>query len=76
VYSHRGAEQLRAQLAGEKIHRAEALEIWTFEREFLAGFVQRLERRLAFDLSVTDRHLYLTVGGDTLSGALERVVLA
>ncbi len=75
VYSHRGAEQLRASLAGEKIHRAEALEIWAFDRELIAGFVKRLERRMTLDLSVTDRHLWLTVGGETLSGALERVPL-
>ena len=34
----------------------------------LAG---RLERRLAFDLSVTDGTLYLSTGGDLLTGALK-----
>lgn len=75
VYSHRGAEHLRQQLSGEKIHRAEALELYALDRDLVAGLVQRLERRMKFDLSVTDRHLFLSIGDTTLSGDLERVVL-
>ena len=37
--------------------------------------VRRLERRMRFDLSVTDRHLYLSIGEVTLSGAVQRVRL-
>jgi uncharacterized protein YaeQ len=74
VYTHKGPA-LRQQLAGERIHRAEQLEIYAFERELLAGFAARLERRMAFDLSVTDRHLFLSVGGATLSGEIERIRL-
>ena len=75
VYSHRAPEQLRAQLAGERIHRSEALEVWALDRGLVDGLVQRLERRMNLELSVSDRHLYLTIGADTLSGALERVEL-
>jgi uncharacterized protein YaeQ len=74
VYTHQGAA-LRHQLAGEKIHRAEALEIYAFDRELLAGLVARLERRMAFDLSVTGRHLFLSIGDATLSGEIERIRL-
>jgi uncharacterized protein YaeQ len=75
LYTHKAPALLLRQLAGEKIHRADELEIYAFEREFLAGFAARLERRMAFDLSVTDRHLYLSIGGTTLSGEVERVRL-
>ncbi len=75
VYSHRSPEHLRALLAGEKIHRGEALELYALDRDLVAGLVQRLERRMAFDLSVTDGHLFLSIGKDTLSGAVERVRL-
>ena len=75
VYSHKAPAQLLAQLAGERIHRADALELYALDRELLAGFVARLERRTAFDLSVTDRHLFLSLDGATLSGALERLAL-
>jgi len=38
----------------------------------IAELVARLDRRMSFALSVSDDHLYLTVGEDTFSGALER----
>jgi hypothetical protein len=37
--------------------------------------VSRLDRRMRFDLSVTDRHLFLTIGDETLSGSVERLSL-
>jgi len=75
VYTHKDPAQLRRPLVGEKIHRAEALELYAFDRELMAGLVQRLERRMQFDLSVTDRHLFLTIGAITLSGAVQQVRL-
>ena len=68
VYTHKDPAQLRQQLAGEKIHRAEALELYAIDRDVVAGLVKRLERRMAFDLSVTDRHLFISIGNATLSG--------
>jgi uncharacterized protein YaeQ len=73
VYSHRGEAQLRQQLAGEKIHRASELELYALDRDFVAALVQRLERRMAFALSVSGQHLYLTLGGETLAGRVDRV---
>ena len=35
--------------------------------------MKRLERRNPLDLSVSDRHLYVTLGGETLSGEVERL---
>jgi uncharacterized protein YaeQ len=75
VYSHRSPAQLRALLAGEKIHRAGALELYAFDQALIAGLVERLERRMSLALSVTDRHLFVSVGADTLAGAVERVRL-
>ena len=72
VYTHKDPAVLLSQLSGERIHRADALEIYSFERDFLSGFVARLERRTAFDLSVTDRHLFMTIDGATLSGEISR----
>ena len=73
LYTHRPPEQIRNLLAGEKIHRAEALELYAFDRDLIGGFVQRLERRMKLELSVTDRHLYLSIGDATLSGTVERL---
>ncbi len=75
VYTHKDPAQLRQQLAGERIHRPEALELYAIDRELIAGLARRLERRMDFGLSVTDRHLFLSIGDTTLSGDVERISL-
>jgi uncharacterized protein YaeQ len=75
VYTHKDPALLRRQLEGEKLHRAEALELNAVDRQLIAEFARRLERRMQLELSVSDRQLYLSIGGDTLSGALERIRL-
>jgi uncharacterized protein YaeQ len=71
VYAHRDVEPWLARLEGERIHRAEALEIFAVDRELVAGLVSRLERRMEFDLSVSERNLYVSFGDTTLSGTVE-----
>ena len=75
VYTHKDPAQIQRQLAGERIHRSEALELYAIDRELIAGLVRRLERRMKIDLSVTDRHLFLSMGDITLSGAVDRIQL-
>jgi uncharacterized protein YaeQ len=76
VYTFKDPSNLVRQIAGERIHRVEALEIYAFDREFIAAFVARLGRRTTMDLAVTDRHLYLTIQGETLDTALKPVEVA
>ena len=73
VYGHRGEAHLRNLVAGEKIHRAEALELYAIDRELIDALAKILERRMAFDLSVTGGHLYLSIGGQTLAGEVRRI---
>jgi uncharacterized protein YaeQ len=68
VYTHHDAERYWSSLAGERIHNADALELYGLDRALVATLVARLERRMAFDLSVTDGMLYLTLGKELLSG--------
>jgi uncharacterized protein YaeQ len=75
VYTHRSPEALRAQLSGERIHRAEALELYALDRELIDALARRLERRMKLELSVTGGHLYLTLGKETLSGEVTRFQL-
>ena len=75
VYTHRDPAQFLQQLAGERIHRADALELYAIDRDLVAGLARRLERRMSLDLSVTDRHLFISIGGDTLSGDVRRIAL-
>ena len=75
VYVHKDPAQFLKQLAGERIHRAEALELYAIDRPLVAALVVRLERRVAFSLSVTDRELYLSIGNDNLTGSVVRLNL-
>ena len=76
VYTHKDPAQLLRALAGERIHKADQLELYALDRTLIADLVSRLDRRTAFDLTVTERHLYLTIGGETLEGTVERHALA
>jgi len=75
VFTIKDPAQLVRQVAGSRIHRAESIEIYGIARSIVDGLVARLERRTAFELAVTDRHLYLTMAGETLEGTVERHAL-
>ena len=72
VYTHKDPRILLKQLGGERIHRAEALEIYSFDRELIDGLVPLLDRRTRLGLSITDRQIYATIGDETVSGSVER----
>jgi uncharacterized protein YaeQ len=73
VYTHKGPTQFLKQLEGEKIHDAQALELYAIDRALVSALVARLERRVAFSVSITDRELYVSIGGDTLTGRVVRL---
>jgi uncharacterized protein YaeQ len=72
VYTHRDVDRLMQNLAGEKIHRADELEIYAVDRTLIAALAARLDRRLAFTLSVDDGELFITIGSETLTGTVRR----
>jgi uncharacterized protein YaeQ len=73
VYTHKDAEQLAVRLGAEKIHRAEALELYAVDRAWLASLTPRLTRRMEFALTVADRNVYLSLGAETLTCTVDRV---
>ena len=73
VYTFKDPANLARQFEGTRIHRAEQIELYAFDPGFIAEFVARLERRTGFELAVTDRHLYLTIAGETLEAQLKPV---
>jgi uncharacterized protein YaeQ len=75
VYTHKDPHKLLAQWSGERIQRAQELELYAVERSLLEQLVARLQRRMAFALSVTSGHLYLTIGATVIEGAVERHAL-
>jgi uncharacterized protein YaeQ len=75
VYTHKDPSKFLKQLAGKKIYRANALELYAIDRAFITALVERIERRVAFSVSVTDRELYVSIGTDNLTGAVVRLNL-
>jgi uncharacterized protein YaeQ len=68
VYAHRDPSQWLRQLSGERIHRAEAIEIFSFGRALVDGLTARLARRLAMTVSVADRHVLVALDEMVIEG--------
>jgi len=75
VYAHKDIDASLAKLQGERIHRAEHIEYYAVDRELLAALAAKLERRMSWDLSIADRHVYLTIADSTLTGTIKQVTV-
>jgi uncharacterized protein YaeQ len=73
VYTHKDPAQFLRQLAGERIHNSEALELYAIDRALVDALVARLDRRVAMSVSVTDREIYVSIGAENLTGAVVRL---
>jgi uncharacterized protein YaeQ len=74
VYTHKDAGQLVARLGGgERIHRVEALEVYAMDFEWLSSLAESLQRRTTFTLTISEQHLYLSLGEETFSGVVRRM---
>src|SRR5580704_17459337 len=73
IYTNKDPLQLASRLASERIHRVEAMELYAVDRDWLASLAARLTRRMEFTLTIAERHLYLSLGEETLAGSIERV---
>jgi uncharacterized protein YaeQ len=71
VYTHREPRMVLEQLTGRKIHRSDEIPIYSFGRGFIESVAEALDRRTSLSLTVTERHLYLDVGGTSLTTTIE-----
>lgn len=76
VYTHKDPTQWLRQLSSERIHRANEIEIVSFDRKLVASLVERLARRIAMTVSVADRHVMVALDDAVLEGELTRHALA
>lgn len=72
VYACKDPKQMLANWAGERIHKSESIEVYSVDAAFIAALVRRLERRMAFSLSITDAHLYVAFGDQSIDGVVRR----
>jgi uncharacterized protein YaeQ len=70
VYTVKEARGLLRQLEGERIHRAEEIPIYSFDRELIDGLTSRLDRRTQLQMTVSGREIYLTANAASWSGAV------
>jgi uncharacterized protein YaeQ len=71
VYTHRDPHQLLGQLAGQKIHKAAEIPLYTFGRGFIEKLAESLDRRAQLALTVTERQLYVDLDGQTFTTTIE-----
>lgn len=71
VYPHRDVRILLGQLEGKRIHRAAEIPIYSFGSGFIKDFAERIERRVSMSVSVTEQHVYLDIGGASMTTVIE-----
>jgi uncharacterized protein YaeQ len=49
--------------------------VYAFDRDLLASLENRLERRMQLSLTVMEKHLYVSVGQESITGVIERIEL-
>ncbi len=66
VYCHKDPGPWLQGLYGERIHKAEFLQVVLLDRAWVAAIAALLERRTALDLTVSEGELFVDLAGQTL----------
>ncbi|MES2606292.1 MAG: YaeQ family protein [Pseudomonadota bacterium] len=75
IYCHKDAQLLASKLKDAGIYRVETLELYALDRDFLAALVKQLDRRMTMTLTVSEKHLYCSIGTDSFDCQLEKLPL-
>lgn len=75
VYTHREPRQFLSQFEGKKIFRRDVIELFAFDRKFIADASALLERRTKMTISVTEGHVYMEMNGRSFETVVARVEL-
>jgi uncharacterized protein YaeQ len=75
VYTHKDPGQLLRQWSGHRIHRAELIEVYSFDRAFVTALAGRLHRRLGLTVSVSDDHVFVALSDATFESPRTRHVI-
>lgn len=73
IYTHKDPGQWLRQIEGERIHRAESIEIYVFDRACITALVNKLDRRMSMGISVADHNLLIAIGDETFEGEVGAV---
>jgi len=75
LFTHTPLAQLQREAATRTIYRVGSITVWRIEASLLEALEPRIDRNTRIELMRNDGLLYLTVGGETLEGALSRCSL-
>lgn len=75
VYTHKDPRQLVRNWSGTRIHRVEALEVYSLDASFVADLTSRLDRRMELGVTIADGTVLAALGAEAISGTLTRVTL-
>lgn len=70
VYTHRDPAKVMAPWAGKKIHRSDAIRVYSFDPGFVDTVVPHLARRNTLTLTVTEQQLYLDLNGTSRTSSI------
>ncbi|WP_334149343.1 YaeQ family protein [Microbacterium sp.] len=76
VYTHRDPAKVMAPWAGKKIHKSEAIRVYSFDPGFIDSAVPHLERRNTMTLTVTEQVVYLDLNGTSLTTTIHEHEIA
>ena len=76
VYTHRDPAKVMAPWAGKKIHKSEAIRLYSFDPGFIDSAVPHLERRNTMTLTVTEQVVYLDLNGTSLTTSIHEHEIA
>jgi uncharacterized protein YaeQ len=72
VYTHKDPANWLRSLSGERIHRVSELELYAIDRHLIAALVDRLDRRMAWSMSIAGREIFISMDSGTIAGAVIR----
>ncbi|HWS50555.1 MAG TPA: YaeQ family protein [Microbacterium sp.] len=76
VYTHRDPAKVMAPWSGKRIHRADAIRVFSFDPGFIDSAARLIERRNSMTLTVTEQVLYLDLNGASLTSTIHEHELA
>jgi hypothetical protein len=76
VFTYDAPNKLRLAVEGERIHRAEHIELVGVPTELLDAVGDATGRHSSWELVHTGGEIYITIAGNTFQGALVREPLA
>jgi len=76
VFTTASTDHFARELKTREVFRAESIPIFFLPLEVVDGIGERMEKATAFELVRTDGQLYVTMGKDSLGGAITETMLS